>query len=99
MRLRVCIFFLLISQISIAKNCDVDQIKDLLQNQQYAIVYSMAETMKDVLYIIDNSTVDYLYIPEHARMVHREDNKNKHKKGYADNSIFVGSLPYHHKNA
>tara|TARA_B100001778_G_scaffold308342_1_gene289039 strand:- start:277 stop:1407 length:1131 start_codon:yes stop_codon:yes gene_type:complete len=60
---------------------------------------TMAETMKDVLYIIDNSTVDYLYIPEHARMVHREDNKNKHKKGYADNSIFVGSLPYHHKNA
>ena len=47
MRLRVSIFFLLISQISLAQNCDVDQIKDLLQNQQYALVYSMAETMKD----------------------------------------------------
>ena len=47
MRLRVYIFFLLISQISLAQNCDVDQIKDLLQNQQYALVYSMAETMKD----------------------------------------------------
>ena len=47
MRLRVYIFFLLINQISLAQNCDVDQIKDLLQNQQYAMVYSMAETMKD----------------------------------------------------
>ena len=47
MRLRVYILFLLISQISLAQNCDVDQIKDLLQNQQYALVYSMAETMKD----------------------------------------------------
>ena len=59
---------------------------------------TMAETIKDVLYIIDNSGVNYLYLPEHARMVCREDNNNKHKKGYADNSIFVGSLPYHHKS-
>ena len=59
---------------------------------------TMAETIKDAEYIIGNSSVDYLYLPEHARMVCREDNTNKHKKGYADNSIFVGSLPYHHKS-
>ena len=47
MRLRVYILFLLISQISLAQNCDVDQIKHLLQNQQYSLVYSMAETVKD----------------------------------------------------
>ena len=48
MRLRVYFFFLLISQISLAQNCDVDQIKELLQNQQYALVYSMAEPCKNV---------------------------------------------------
>ena len=51
---------------------------------------TMAETIKDAEYIIDNSSVDYLYLPDHARMVHREDNKNKHKKGYAKNSVFKG---------
>ena len=47
MRLRVYIFFFLISQISLAQNCDIDQLKELLQNQQYALVYSMAESIKD----------------------------------------------------
>ena len=47
MRLRVYIFFLLISQISFAQNCDLDQIKDLLQNQQYALVYSMAGALQE----------------------------------------------------
>ena len=51
---------------------------------------TMAETIKDAEYIIDNSLVDYLYLADHARMVHREDNKNKHKKGYAKNSVFKG---------
>ena len=47
MRLRVCIFFLLISQFSFAQNCDVDQIKNLLQKKQYALVYSMAEAIQE----------------------------------------------------
>ena len=47
MRLRVYIFFLLISQISLAQNCDVDQIKHLLQNKQYALVYSMADALQE----------------------------------------------------
>ena len=51
---------------------------------------TMAETIKDAEYIIDNSSVDYLYLPEHARMVCREYNKNKNKKGHMDNSIFKG---------
>jgi len=51
---------------------------------------TMAETIKDAEYIIDNSSVDYLYLPEHARMVYREYNKNKNKKGYMDNSIYKG---------
>tara|TARA_E500000331_G_scaffold353102_1_gene403090 strand:- start:58 stop:1824 length:1767 start_codon:yes stop_codon:yes gene_type:complete len=51
---------------------------------------TMAETIKDAEYIIDNSAVDYLYLPDHSRMIHRQDNKNKHKRGYADNSIYKG---------
>ena len=51
---------------------------------------TMAETIKDAEYIIDNSSVDYLYLPEHARMVCREYNKNKNKKGHMDNSIYKG---------
>ena len=47
MRLRVYIFLLLFSQISLAQNCDVDQIKHLLQNKQYALVYSMADALQE----------------------------------------------------
>ena len=47
MKLRVYVLFLLFSQFSFAQNCDVDQIKDLLQKQQYALVYSMADAVKE----------------------------------------------------
>jgi len=51
---------------------------------------TMAETIKDALYILDNSEVSYLYLPEHAKIVCRDYNKNKNKKGYMDSSIFIG---------
>ena len=47
MKLRVYVLFLLFSQFSFAQNCDVDQINDLLQKQQYALVYSMADALKE----------------------------------------------------
>ena len=47
MKLNVCIFFLLVSQFSFAQNCDVEQIKHLMQNQQFALVYSLSEELKD----------------------------------------------------
>ncbi|MDA9897958.1 tetratricopeptide repeat protein [Flavobacteriales bacterium] len=47
MRLRVCIFFFLFSQFSFAQNCDVDEIKNLLDNKQYALVYSLADALQD----------------------------------------------------
>ena len=47
MKLRVYILFLLLSKTSFAQNCDVEQIKDLLQNKQYALVYSMADALKE----------------------------------------------------
>jgi hypothetical protein len=46
MKLRVYVLFLLFSQFSFAQNCDVDQINDLLQKQQYALVYSMVDALK-----------------------------------------------------
>jgi len=47
MKLRVYVLFLLFSQFSFAQNCDLDQVKDLLQKQQYALVYSMADAVKE----------------------------------------------------
>ena len=47
MKLRVYILFLLLSKTSFAQNCYVEQIKDLLQNKQYALVYSMADALKE----------------------------------------------------
>ena len=47
MKCNVFIFFLLVSQFSFAQNCDVQPIKHLMQNHQFALVYSLSEELKD----------------------------------------------------
>tara|TARA_Y200000002_G_scaffold236198_1_gene195099 strand:+ start:779 stop:2518 length:1740 start_codon:yes stop_codon:yes gene_type:complete len=45
---------------------------------------TMAETIDDALYILDNSDVDFLYLAEYNKMVKRETNSTKFAKGHID---------------
>ncbi len=45
---------------------------------------TMAETIDDALYILDNSDVDFLYLAEYNKMVKRETNSTKFTKGHID---------------
>ena len=47
MKLRVCIFFLLFSQLSFTQNCDIDQISHLVEKKQYALVYSILDNLQN----------------------------------------------------
>ena len=47
MKCNVFIFFLFVSQFSFAQNCDIEPIKHLMQKEQFALVYSLAERLMD----------------------------------------------------
>ena len=49
---------------------------------------TMVETIDDAVRTLEDSFIEYLYLPECAKILHVTKNNNSHKKGYIDYAIY-----------
>ena len=50
---------------------------------------TMVETIDDAVRTLEDSAIEHLYLPEHAKMLYVAKNNNSHKKGYINYGVYI----------
>ena len=106
MKLRVYIYFFLLSKTSFAQICDVEQIKDLLHNKQYALVYSMADALQECTSISEldiewanfHQAISALELFNDEAKFRIEQYLENYPTGRYTNDAYIALSKYHFRN-